>query len=141
MAMPVVASRFSMLPDDDEDLNKKKLLRQAQNKSQTKNEGHSVKSKEENVGETKKKPNKKKNKKKNNNDKELQALAFGKKVRTTSEGQECTTKSSDTNNDEQFAHWVSHDQMVSHLGICGLFFRENVDISLKRFDFTKKVLS
>ena len=139
--MPVVASRFSMLPDDDEDLNKKKLLRQAQNKSQTKNEGHSVKSKEENVGETKKKPNKKKNKKKTNNDKELQALAFGKKVRTTSEGQECTTKSSDTNNDEQFAHWVSHDQMVSHLDIVVYFFRENVDISLKRFDFTKKVLS
>ena len=68
-------------------------------------------------------------------------MIFDFKVRTTSEGQECTTKSSDTNNDEQFAHWVSHDQMVSHLDIVVYFFRENVDISLKRFDFTKKVLS
>ena len=104
MSMPVVASRFSMLPDDDEDLNKKKLRNKVLNKNGPE------KSSPEHDAKTKKNKNKKKKKKIDNDKEQLQALAFGKKVVTATRSQDSPSLEV---NDEQLASWISHDQVVS----------------------------
>ena len=109
MAMSVKASRFSLLPDDDDDLNKKKLLNKVK-----KNTGQENKSStnENNVdANAKKNKNKKKKKKVESDDKDLQALAYGKKVDQNNLKRERASSSSEVN-DEDFARWVSRDEIV-----------------------------
>ena len=109
MAMSVKASRFSLLPDDDDDLNKKKLLNKVK-----KNTGQENKSStnENNVdANAKKNKNKKKKKKVESDDKDLQALAYGKKVDQNNLKRERASSSSEVN-DEDFAKWVSRDEIV-----------------------------
>ena len=81
MALSVVSSKFALLPDDDEDRNKKDLKSKVLG---TKNNNVTNES-SENATKAKKKKNKNKKKQNSGNDdsKDLQALAFGKK-RTTS---------------------------------------------------------
>ena len=116
MSLSVVSSKFALLPDDDEDQNKKQL----KNKVLGSNKPSSG---DGNSNEEKKSKNqKKKNKKKKNagnsgseDSKDLQALAFGKKrsVSTSSNGARNSAQNGQNEaNDEQLAHWMSHDQMV-----------------------------
>ena len=107
MSMPVVASRFSMLPDDDEDLNKKKLRNKVLNKN-----GHEKSASPEHEAKAKKNKNKKKKKKVDNDKEQLQALAFGKKVVTATQSQDSPSLEV---NDEQLASWISHDQVVRNV--------------------------
>ena len=114
--MSVKASRFSCLPDDDDDVNKKKLLNFSK-KNNANGEEKSSKS-NENVDEKAKNKNKNKKKKKKNdtNDsKDLQALAYGKKVDQNNLKRDRASSSlsaASEVNDEDFAKWVSQDQMV-----------------------------
>jgi len=110
MAMSVKASRFSLLPDDDDDLNKKKLLNKVK-----KNTGQENKSStnENNVdANAKRNKNKKKKKKVETDDKDLQALAYGKKVDQNNLKRERASSSSEVN-DEDFARWVSRDEIMN----------------------------
>merc|ERR1712158_306674 len=110
MAMSVKASRFSLLPDDDDDLNKKKLLNKVK-----KNTGQENKSStnENNVdANAKRNKNKKKKKKVETDDKDLQALAYGKKVDQNNLKRERASSSSEVN-DEDFAKWVSRDEIMN----------------------------
>lgn len=110
MAMSVKASRFSLLPDDDDDLNKKAL----KNKVLKKN-AIDEKSSNENDAKAKKNKNKKKKKKVDTDDKDLQALAYGKKVDQNLKRDRASSSMSTASevNDEDFAKWVSHDQMMT----------------------------
>ena len=122
MAMSVKASRFSLLPDDDDDLNKKKLLNKVK-----KNTGQENKSStnENNVdANAKKNKNKKKKKKVETDDKDLQALAYGKKVDQNNLKRERASSSSEVN-DEDFAKWVSRDEIV----------RSNQLLSITQFSY------
>ena len=104
--MSVVASRFSLLPDDDDDLSKKDL----KNKVLKKN-ACEEKSSNENDAKAKKNKSKKKKKKVDTDDKDLQALAYGKKVDQNNLKRERASSSSEVN-DEDFAKWVSRDEIV-----------------------------
>ena len=107
--MSVVASRFSLLPDDDDDLSKKDL----KNKVLKKNASEE-KSSNENDAKAKKNKNKKKKKKVDTDDKDLQALAYGKKVDQNLKRDRASSSMSAASevNDEDFARWVSKDQIV-----------------------------
>ena len=112
MSLSVVSSKFALLPDDDEDLNKKQL--------KTKVLGSNKASKENgnSNGANEEKPKKKKNKKKKQNSvsddsKDLQALAFGQKRRSVSTSSTGAQNGQNETNDEQLAHWMSQDQMVT----------------------------
>ena len=112
MSLSVVSSKFALLPDDDEDLNKKQL--------KTKVLGSNKASKEigNSNGVNEEKPKKKKNKKKKQNSvsddsKDLQALAFGQKRRSVSTSSTGAQNGQNETNDEQLAHWMSQDQMVT----------------------------
>jgi len=112
MSLSVVSSKFALLPDDDEDLNKKQLKTKVlgSSKASTGN-GNSNGANEE-------KPKKKKNKKKKQNSvsddsKDLQALAFGQKRRSVSTSSTGAQNGQNETNDEQLAHWMSQDQMVT----------------------------
>ena len=113
MSLSVVSSKFALLPDDDEDLNKKQL--------KTKVLGSNKASKEigNSNGVNEEKPKKKKNKKKKNansvsdDSKDLQALAFGQKRRSVSTSSTGAQNGQNETNDEQLAHWMSQDQMVT----------------------------
>ena len=59
----------------------------------------------------KKNKNKKKKKKVETDDKDLQALAYGKKVDQNNLKRERASSSSEVN-DEDFARWVSRDEIV-----------------------------
>lgn len=103
MALPVVASKYALLPDDDEDLDKKALRQKMFSKGE-------IASEQPSSSKSKKSKNKRKTKNENSDDsKELQALAFGKKK---VEPQKSKIKAEKTPNDQQLASWLSHDKMV-----------------------------
>lgn len=113
--MSVKASRFSLLPDDDDDLNKKKLLNKVkkntgqENKSSTNENKGLFQNTDANAIKNK---NKKKKKKVETDDKDLQALAYGKKVDQNNLKRERASSSSEVN-DEDFARWVSRDEIMN----------------------------
>lgn len=97
MAVSFQASKFALLPDDDEDLNKKAL----RNLKNAKTDNAKVEN-----SKTKSKAKKKKNKNKS----ETTTTA------SNGQGQESKKSSPDkevTSTDEQFATWLSHDQQVN----------------------------
>jgi len=91
MALSVQASKFALLPDDDEDLNKKALRNLKNGKVDNKGESNKAKSK----------PKKKKNKNKNDSSNNSSSVQDNKKT------------SPETSNDQQFATWLSHDQQAT----------------------------
>ena len=91
MALSVQASKFALLPDDDEDLNKKALRNLKNGKVDNKGESNKAKSK----------PKKKKNKNKNDTSNNSSSVQDNKKT------------SPETSNDQQFATWLSHDQQAT----------------------------
>merc|ERR1712062_491315 len=97
MSLSVVSSKFALLPDDDEDLNKKQLKTKVlgSNKASTGN-GNSNGANEE-------KPKKKKQNSVSDDSKDLQALAFGQKRRSVSTSSTGAQNGQNETNDEQFA--------------------------------------
>ena len=120
MSLSVVSSKFALLPDDDEDQNKKQLKTKVLGSNKP-SAGNSNDANEEKKTKNQKKKNKKKKNANSASDdsKDLQALAFGQKrrsVSTSSAGgglNSATQNGQNDTNDEQLAHWVSQDQMVT----------------------------
>lgn len=112
MSLSVVSSKFALLPDDDEDQNKKQLKTKVLGSNKP-SAGNSNDANEEKKTKNQKKKNKKKKNANSASDdsKDLQALAFGQKRRSVSTSS-AGGGLNDTN-DEQLAHWVSQDQMVT----------------------------
>ena len=90
MAMSVVSSKYALLPDDDEDYNKKALrnrLHEKSNESEAKNQPSS-------------KPKPKKNKKKKNS-------------QQNNDQNSNSNRKNDAAKDEQFVKWIEKDQQVN----------------------------
>ena len=113
MSLSVVSSKFALLPDDDEDQNKKQLKTKVLGSNKP-SAGNSNDANEEKKTKNQKKKNKKKKNANSASDdsKDLQALAFGQKRRSVSTSS-ATQNGQNETNDEQLAHWVSQDQMVT----------------------------